>query len=315
MRSPRAPAHIPPGPGLVSGGQREPGQAHRAAIASGFLLAELDRLNELGHGVPAQRREHRAVQRQRVVPLAFRREVEQPDRLRRERVDEARDPAGCAHQHAFGQQVGTPDENLQRRCLLLDLSDAADILRELLDAHHAADLGEPGQQRRSQVNAGREGVVVGDDGQANRRDLSEVRDHFVPGRGVRGRRQAHHTVGTEFGGTLRPPHRLARGLARHSGHELGSALGHLGSYGKDSRPLIVGHRLVLSERAAGDEAMHALADQPPAVLGKCVEVDLIILIERRRRRGEHARESRLGGGHRRVLLLVQAALRCPWAQA
>src|SRR3954470_386478 len=46
---------------LLLGGQRQPGGAARAAVAAGDVHGQLDRLDELGAGVPAQQRVQRPV--------------------------------------------------------------------------------------------------------------------------------------------------------------------------------------------------------------------------------------------------------------
>src|SRR5579883_2303812 len=76
----------------------------RAAVADD-LLAELDHLHELGRGVEVEGRHEPAIDRLGPLPLAFGGEFPEPDGLLREHVDEARDPADRAQQHALEQEV------------------------------------------------------------------------------------------------------------------------------------------------------------------------------------------------------------------
>src|SRR5215471_8815926 len=73
---------------------------HGAAVADD-LLAELDHLHELRRRVEVQRRHEPAIDGARPLPLALGGELPEPHGFLGEHVDQARDPARGAQEHAL----------------------------------------------------------------------------------------------------------------------------------------------------------------------------------------------------------------------
>src|SRR5579875_202155 len=196
----------------VFGRELQAGEAYRPAVPADLFLGDLDGLHETGVGVPAQQRQQRHVALDRVLPLPGGAQLVQLYALARQGVGKASDPTYRPHEHGLDEGVVAATDDLEPGGGLTDSGDPPHVLGELLDRHHFFDLGQAGQHRGGEVGPGREGVVVGHDGQAGLGHLAEVGDYLLGGRGMGSRRQAHDRGATTTGGLLGPAPGLGPGL-------------------------------------------------------------------------------------------------------
>ena len=174
-----------------------------------------------------------------------------------------------------------------------DSGDSADVLRKFLNGDNLVDIGQPRQHWRCEVDPGRVGVVVNDYREPDRGNGAEMGHHFIGGRGMGRRRQAHYCSAPGVGGLLGPALRFSSRLGRDARHDLGELSDAVHCGLDDAGPFVVGKGLVLAQRPARDDAGDATLGEAGPVSLAGAEVHGPITLEQRGRGHVHARKSRL----------------------
>src|SRR3569833_592842 len=145
---------------VLLGDQRQARVPARPAVSTRQVHRQLDGLDELGTGVPAQQRVQGPVERQGAVEVAGGGGAVQRDARLGQRVRVPRAPALGSRDAELQLHVVRADLLVQPGGQLGDPVRAPDVAAVLLDRHDVPGGMQPREQLRGQVDLGVVGVVV-----------------------------------------------------------------------------------------------------------------------------------------------------------